>query len=314
MLDPQLQPFFAFWTAAWAELPADSTWDQQRAHHEQIADRMLDPSLKSVVTRTFAVPHDTGDVPVRVFYGDPDNRKAPCLVYFHGGGWVRGSSTTNWYVAAEIARRNRQTVISVDYALAPEHVFPRAVHECVAATRWTFDQAAMLGIDPGAISVGGDSAGGNLAAAVTLQLRGTHYSILAQWLVYPVADFDTTHPSYSEMAEVPGLLRTKMYQYAALYCPPGPDRDSPLAAPLLAETLEGLPPAFVAVAENDILRDSGLAYARRLEQSGVPVTLDQGEGLIHGYLLATTWCTAARDKQALMIDWLKSTNKQAQSS
>ncbi|MCR6671346.1 MAG: alpha/beta hydrolase [Devosia ginsengisoli] len=89
---------------------------------------------------------------------------------------------------------------------------------------------------------------------------------------------------------------------------------SPLAAPLLADTLEGMPPAFVAVAENDILRDSGLAYARRLEQSGVPVTLDQGEGLIHGYLLATTWCAAARDKQALMIDWLKSTNKQAQSS
>lgn len=311
MLDPQLDDYFAFWTSAWAELSPTSTWDEQRAHHEVIADRMIDPTLKSVETMVFSVPHATGAVSVRVFYGDPSNKKAPCLVYYHGGGWVRGTSTTNWYVAGEIARRNRQTVVSVDYALAPEHVFPRAVYECEAATRWTFDNAEMLGIDPRAIIVGGDSAGGNLAAAVTLLLRDTDYKIAAQWLIYPVCDFNTQHPSYIEMAQVPGLLAVKMDQYSALYCQPGPDRESPLAAPYLAESLANLPPAYVAVAENDILRDSGLVYADRLKASGVAVTLDQGEGLIHGYLLATKWCDAARAKQDLIFAWLKQANETA---
>ncbi|HTM78295.1 MAG TPA: alpha/beta hydrolase [Devosia sp.] len=311
MLDPHLQSFFDFWGAAWAKLPPTASWDEQRQHHEAIADAMLDPTLRSVKTTTHSVPHHTGDVHVRVFHGDPSRLDAPCLVYFHGGGWVRGSSTTNWYVAAEIARANKQTVISVDYALAPEHVFPRAVYECEAATKWAFDNADMLGINPAAIVVGGDSAGGNLAAAVALMLRGTEYRLLAQWLIYPVTDFDTGHPSYTQMAEVPGLLRTRMDLYSALYCPPGPDRESPLAAPLLAETLVGLPPAFVGVAENDILRDCGLAYAQRLAESGVPVTLDRGEGLIHGYLLATAYSAAARQKQAVMIAWLDATNRSA---
>lgn len=312
MLDPDLARFLEFWAQTWSSLPATSGWQEQRAFHEKIADELLDPALRDVPERLVFVPFDDRTVPVRFFDGALDIQDPkPCLVYMHGGGWVRGSSTTNRYVTAALARANRQIVASVDYSLAPEHQYPVAVEESIAATRWIFEEATALGVAPQAISIGGDSAGGNLAAAVALALRGTPYKLIAQWLIYPVTDFDTTHHSYTEMADIPGLLRTKMDEYSALYCPRSEDRVQELAAPLLATTHRDLPPAFIGIGEHDILRDCGAAYARALEAAGVEVIVEPGVGLAHGYMLASDSCVLARDARDRGFQWLAAQNAKA---
>jgi acetyl esterase len=312
MLDPDLARFLAFWAKSWSSLPATSGWQEQRAFHEKLADELLDPALRDVPERLVFVPFGDRTVPVGLFDGAPETQgPKPCLVYMHGGGWVRGSSTTNRYVTAALARANRQIVASVDYSLAPEHQYPVAVEESIAAARWIFDEARALGIAPQAISVGGDSAGGNLATAVALALRGSSHKLIAQWLVYPVTDFDTTHPSYTELADIPGLLRTKMDEYSALYCPRGEDRAQELAAPLLATSHRDLPPAFIGVGENDILRDCGAAYARALEAAGVEVIFDPGVGLAHGYMLAADSCAPAREARDKGFQWLAAQNAKA---
>jgi acetyl esterase len=312
MLDPDQARFLDVWTSAWAGLSPAAGWDEQRAFHEELADRLLDPALRDVPERLVLVPFAGRFVPIRLFDGAPDAAAArPCLVYLHGGGWVRGSSTTNRYVAAALARANRQIVASVDYSLAPEQQFPVPVEESIAATRWIFANAATLDIAARAIAIGGDSAGGNLAAAVALALRGSDCRLIAQWLVYPVVDFDTTRPSYSAMAAVAGLPRSRMEDYSALYCPRPEDRAQERAAPLRAASLAGLPPAFVGVAENDILRDEGAAFRAALEAAGVQVAFDPGLGLAHGYMLAADRCAPARAARDAGFRWLADRNAQA---
>ena len=194
----------------------------------------------------------------------------------------------------------------VDYALAPEHPYPAAIDQCNAVARWAHANAAMLGIDPARIAVGGDSAGGNLAAALALDLRGSDVPLIAQLLIYPACDFDRDRPSYAENAEAPLLQVKGMDTVNAMYSPDTAQLASnPRIAPLVADSHAGLPPAFIAVAQNDPLRDSGLAYAAALEAAGVPVVLDRGAGLIHGYLRAMEWCEASRTALHRMADWLK---------
>ncbi|MFZ2099883.1 MAG: alpha/beta hydrolase, partial [Oricola sp.] len=228
----------------------------------------------------------------------------PALVYMHGGAWMQGSPMTHADITMRIAAANRQTVVSVDYALAPEHPFPQAVHECRDTMKWVRDNAADLGIDPARIAIGGDSAGGNLAAAVSIALRGTEYAPMAQLLIYPAVDFEMDKPSYVENADAPLLNVHGMPAVNAMYVPNEADRRNPLAAPIFAESHAGLPQAFVAVAENDPLRDDGYAYADRLRDAGVPVEVDDGRGLIHGYLRAMEYCAASRERLDRMCRWL----------
>lgn len=304
MLNPDLEPFLDRWEAEWATLKPGATPADRRAHFEIVAANMRLETPEGIETDAeHWIDSPAGQVRVRVFRHASGGAQA-ALIYLHGGAWMQGSPETHWDITARIAAWNRQTVISVDYALAPEHPFPAAFDQVAAVSRWAFENAGSLGIAPDRISIGGDSAGGNLAAAVALELRG-EVPFLGQLLVYPACDFRPDRPSMIENSEAPLLQTRGMDRVNAMY---SPDTTllatDPRVAPLVADSHDGLPPAFVAVAENDPLRDSGTAYAKALEAAGVPVEFDAGTGLIHGYLRAMDYCSASMDRLRRMADWL----------
>jgi acetyl esterase len=227
------------------------------------------------------IPGPAGEIPVRI-YRPGTSEPAPCMIYFHGGGWVVCSIDTHDGPCRAIARRAGAVVVSVGYRLAPEHKFPAAVDDCYAAACWVADNAERLGIDPKRISVGGDSAGGTLSTVVCLKARDEGGPRIAlQALVYPVADlssFETpSHRSFSEGA----LRRSEMEWFRDNYLARPEDARNAHASPLLAADLRGLPPALIITAECDPLRDEGAAYARRLQSAGVPVTHQCYSGMIH---------------------------------
>src|SRR5215831_6728271 len=227
---------------------------------------------------------DTGEIAVRC-YTPAGRGPLPAYVYFHGGGWVIGDIETHDGICRSLANASGCVVASVDYRLAPEHKYPVAVEDAFAATRWVAREAARLGVDGGRIAVGGDSAGGNLAAAVALMARdGDGPPLALQVLVYPVTHHSFDTPSYREHAEGYLLTRSAMRWFWNHYLPRQEDGLEPLASPLLSRSLHGLPPALVITAEYDPLRDEGEAYAARLREAGVPVTVTRYPGMIHGFL------------------------------
>jgi acetyl esterase len=226
----------------------------------------------------------------------------------HGGGWSQGSPETHDEITATLAGDCRATVYSVDYALAPESPFPAAVEDCRAVVEWLFANAVRENVRFDAISVGGDSAGANLAAAMTLIFRGTPQRIRGQLLFYPPVDFTHSRPSFTENADGPIIKTRSMPAVMALYLPNAADRTNPLAAPIRAASHRGLPPAFIAVAEHDPLRDDGIAYAETLEAAGVPVTLHRGRGLFHGYLRALSWAACVRSAFGEACAWYTALN------
>lgn len=238
--------------------------------------------LRSV--ENLRIPGPQSEIPIRVYTPDAP---APCpaLVYFHGGGWVLCDLDTHDVICSAIAHRAGAVVVSVDYRLAPEHRFPAAVVDCYAATAWVASHAEQLGIDARRISVGGDSAGGNLAAVVALKSRDEKGPAIAkQVMVYPVTDlssFDT--PSYREFAEDHQLTRKEMEWFRDEYLSNISDASHPHASPLLAKDLRGLPPALIITAECDPLRDEGEAYGKRLADAGVRVTCTRYAGMIHPF-------------------------------
>ncbi len=230
------------------------------------------------------IPGPDGSIRIRI-YTPGERGPLPGLVYFHGGGWVLCDLDTHDKTCRALAHKAGAVVVSVDYRLAPEHRFPAAVVDCCAATRWVAANAERLDVDPRRIAVGGDSAGGNLAAVVALKFRDEGGPALAlQVLVYPVtnlAAFDT--PSYQEFAEGYYLTRTEMEWFRGHYLATAGDGQNPDASPLLAPDLRGLPPALVITAECDTLRDEGEAYARRLAEAGVDVTCTRYAGMVHPF-------------------------------
>lgn len=230
-----------------------------------------------------AVPGPAGDVPVRV-YRAVEGDGLPLLVWYHGGGWVIGDLDTADVTCRELAARAGCVLVSVDYRLAPEHRFPAAHDDCYAATVWAAAHAAELGADAGKLAVGGDSAGGNLAAVVSLRARDEGGPpIRFQLLVYPVTDRNFETPSYRDNADGYLLTRDGMIWFWDHYLGSDGDGAHPHASPLRAESLAGLPPAHVVTAEYDPLRDEGEAYAERLREAGVPVTLTRYPGQIHAF-------------------------------
>jgi acetyl esterase len=306
MINPELDTFLADWAAAWSTLPAGAGPADRRAHFEVVARAMRQPTPPGVTTEEHHVPVPGADRPVRVrLFRPAAGGPRPALIYMHGGAWMQGSPETHWDITAGIAAANDACVISVDYALAPERPFPAAVNDCRAVVEWTFEQAASLGLRREAIAIGGDSAGANLAAAQTLIFRGSARRLCAQLLVYPGVDFRLDRPSHRENANGPIINVASMPTVNAMYCPDPADLRNPLAAPLLAASHAELPPAFVAVAEHDPLRDEGVAYAEALRTAGVAVELDRGTGLIHGYLRAMAYCGDARRSFERMCAWLR---------
>ncbi len=209
------------------------------------------------------------------------------FVYLHGGGWVIGGLDSADNIARFLCKHVNCVVLSVDYRLAPEHVFPAAVDDSFAAVQWAVAHAGELGGDPNRVLVGGDSAGGNLTAVVAQMGRQEGFpKISGQVLFYAATDgahLDT--PSYKEFGDQSlGLPKSDVEWFLKQYTPDPKDRLNPLVSPLLADDLRGLPPALVVTAEFDVLRDEGEAYARRMQEAGVKVKLMRCNGMVHGFL------------------------------
>src|SRR5213594_3317229 len=241
------------------------------------------------------VPGPRGEIPLRVY--TPEGRAPfPVLVYFHGGGWVIGNLETHDGVCRHLANAAGAVVVSVEYRLAPEHPFPASGEDAYAATRWVAANAAVIGGDAKRIAVGGDSAGGNLAAVVSLMARDRGGPPLVfQLLVYPVTNVPSAQTaSYRENAEGYFLTAKMMHWFWDHYCGKNPDLSDPYLCPLRAKDLKRLPPALVVTAEFDPLRDEGEAYAARLREAGVPVTSKRYPGMIHGFFGMGAVLTQAR--------------------
>jgi acetyl esterase len=241
------------------------------------------------------VPGAAGPLPVRI-YRPGSAGPLPALVYLHGGGWLMGSIQTHDSYCRNLCRRAEIVVVSVDYRLAPEHKFPAAVEDAHAAARWVESSAAELAVRPDRIGVGGDSAGGNLAAAVALLARERGGPALCfQLLIYPVLDFRFDTRSYHENGSGFHLTRQDMIWSWRQYLRTEFDGDSPLASPLRAGDLQGLPGGLVITAEYDPLRDEGESYARRLAEAGVPVICKRYDGMIHGFARRMNQFDVARE-------------------
>ncbi|MBI1375892.1 MAG: alpha/beta hydrolase fold domain-containing protein [Frankiales bacterium] len=230
----------------------------------------------------------------------PSARPRPLVVFFHGGGWVVGDLDTHDQPCRLLCRHADVHVLSVDYRLAPEHVYPAAVEDAVAAFAWAREHAAGLGADPDRVAVAGDSAGGTLSAVVAQVARDEGMpGPVAQLLVYPGADASVDRPSKQLFSGL-YLTRERMDWYWDTYSAGG-SRTDPRLSPLCAERLDGLPPAVVATAALDPLRDEGEAYAEALEAAGVPVVRRRGRGLVHGYLSMTGINRASLEESIAVI-------------
>ena len=242
--------------------------------------------VAAVTDRT--VPGPGGEMRIRIYEPDHDepdrDGSRPALVYFYGGGWTLGNLETCDAICRALTNAAGCVTVSVEYRLAPEHPFPAAVEDCYAGLSWVAANAAELGVDPARLAVGGDSAGGNLAAAVTLLSRDQGGPALRhQLLVYPNTDFQWD-PEALRAHEDPLLFnRWSVEWYQSHYLTEEKDGLSPLASPLRAESLAGLPDATVVTAEYDPLRDQGEEYARRLEEAGAAVEVRRYDGMAHGF-------------------------------
>lgn len=272
------------------------------------------PEPPHCLVRELTMPGPAGAIALRLYRpatGDP-SAVLPALVYYHGGGWVIGDLDTHDTLCRELANGSGCAVVSVDYRLAPEHRFPAAVDDAVAALRWVHDHAAQLHVDPARLAVGGDSAGGNLAAVVAIAAREAGGPALAfQLLIYPATDQRRTAPSHRTNGQGYLLTSDSIAYYHDHYIADAAQDLDWRASPLLHENLQGLPPAFVLTAGYDPLRDEGLQYAQRLTAAGNRAALVCFERQIHGFVpmgkfideanVAVQLC-AAQLRQALRPD------------
>ena len=286
-LDPELAGLIALVEAGTPM--SQQTPEQARASFRALAVDLRRPEhvvpVGSVEDTT--VVGATGELDARVYRPDGEG-PFPTVALFHGGGFVIGDLDTHDNMARAICRDVRAVVVSVDYRLAPEHPFPAAVEDCLAATRDLQTRLAELGGD-GRLAVAGDSAGGNLAAVVAQQVPG----LVAQLLIYPTTDGGGDHASRSENASGYFLDLPTMVWFADHYAPDGDETD-PRLSPLRAPSLAGLPPAVVVTAEFDPLRDEGEAYAAALAEAGVHVVSRRYDGLIHGFMDMGGFSSAAQ--------------------
>jgi acetyl esterase len=224
-----------------------------------------------------------GDLPGRLYVPGGATSPGPLLVFFHGGGWIYGDLDTHDPVCRFLAERAGVRVLAVDYRLAPEHPFPAAYDDCAAAYRWVVEHAESLGADPARLAVGGDSAGGTLAATVAIVAATEGLPLAFQLLVYPASDMRGGSESRAMFAE--GFFLTRQFMDAAQqsYLPRREDVIHPCASPVLADLPTGLAPAYVVTAGFDPLRDEGEAYARKLADAGVELELRRFPHLIHGF-------------------------------
>jgi acetyl esterase/lipase len=234
------------------------------------------------------IPGPAGEIPARVYSASAATTPLPAVVYFHGGGWVQGDLETHHGLCARLAKHAGVLVVAVDYRLAPEHKFPAAVDDCLAAYRWARAKGRDVGADPARVAVAGDSAGGNLSATVS-QLAASVGSPVptCQVLIYPAVDFSLDTESHREMVEGHVIPRERVLWYMQQYLRNDADKTDRRASPLRASSLTGQPPALIVTAGFDPLRDEGRAYGDRLREAGVDVVYREYPGQIHAFVSLT---------------------------
>jgi acetyl esterase len=265
---------------------------ESRAIYTEISS--VPPTVEVHRVEDLSIEGPNGDIPVRIYR--PSDQPAPVHVHLHGGGWVIGNLVTHDADCREICVASGCIVVAVDYRLAPEQPFPAGLEDCYAAACWASTQGAELGAKSGPISIGGDSAGANLATAVALMARdrsGPEFAL--QLLLYPITDHSMSTVSYRDNAEGYLLTETMMRWFWGHYCDDPEQRKNPLVSPLLAPDLSGLPPTLLLTAEFDPLRDEGEAYGERLAAAGVEVEMRRYDGLIHAFFSLAGFIEAARE-------------------
>lgn len=281
-LDPQVDALLGQLAEQGMPAPESMTVRQNRELIEQLGELAGPPEEVARVLDTVA-PGPDGDIPLRVYVPACDGPH-PVLVYYHGGGWVIGDIDTHDVPCRALANRSGAVVVSVGYRLAPEHRFPAAVDDSYAAVVWAAEKAAEFGGDGSRLAVGGDSAGGNLAAVVSQLAKARGGPPIAfQLLVYPATDRHDDSPSMHENALGPLLSRAWMEWFFGHYLTGPDDGLDPRVSPARAEDLSGLPPALVITAGYDPLRDQGADYSRRLRAAGVEAEHVLFEGMMHGF-------------------------------
>jgi len=271
------------------------TVEQARRENREEAPVVCGPRRPMARVESLTMPGPRGEIRARLYValGAPQPPQ-PLLVYLHGGGWVIGDLDTHDGVCRFLAEHGGCRVLSVDYRLAPEHPFPEPVEDAVAAFSWAAENAAELGADPARVAIGGDSAGGNLATAVCIQARDSGAPMPAmQLLLYPVTDAVGGQASRETFAEGFVLTRADMKWFEDHYIPDGIDGKDPRASMMRADDVSGLPPAYIATAGFDPLRDEAETYAERMREAGVSVVLQRHPGLIHGFAHLTALCPSA---------------------
>jgi acetyl esterase len=293
MLDPQAKALLD----AMPAMPDFDEIDLAALRMGMQAQSSLSPGEPEPVARVEnrTLPGPGGEIPVRI-YAPEGSGPFPVLVYFHGGGFVLCDLETHDGTCRSLANGAGCLVVSVDYRLAPEHPFPAGPEDCHAVARWVAERGAEIGADPTRIALGGDSAGGNLAAVVALMARERGGPALRfQLLIYPVTDCSFDTDSYRDNAEGYFLTPAMMKWFWRQYLSEPSQADQPFASPLRAADLSGLPPAHVVTAGYDPLRDEGEAFAERLRAAGVPVSARRFDGMFHGFFGMTAFLDVAKE-------------------
>jgi len=303
----ELHPEMQILIDAKAGLPPAETVEEMRAGWNAYAEHMRQPHPAGMRVADRHVEGKGGAIPVRIYRPAAAAVIAPCILYFHGGGFMKGDLDSSDTVAWGLAEETGAVVVSVDYRLAPENKYPAAFDDCYSVLAHVAGNPAAYGVDPARVAVCGDSAGGNLAAAVSLAARDRRGpAITGQCLIYPCLTDVLEDGSYRVHSMTPGLTTGSMKSYWAWYL--GEDAmpsDDPYAVPLKATSLSGLPRTCVHVAEIDPLYDDGRIYADRLKAAGVPTAYRCARGMLHGFLRARLLGPDSRTEFAAICDFLK---------
>lgn len=286
-----------------AAIPRPRAWDMPPAMVRQTFLGMMQMTGPKDVAvgkiENFSIPGPGGEIKARAYAPIAASGPQPTLIYFHGGGFVAGGLETHDGLCRQLVSDGGFKVIAVDYRLAPEHVFPAAVEDAWAASLWIEQNSAQLGVDGGRLAVGGDSAGGMLAAIVTQMAREKGGLKPAyQLLLFPNTQMGGETQSLNEFAVGYFLERRTIEYFAGLYLPPGTDKNLPNVSPLRAKDVAGLPPAYIMLAGYDPLHDEGLAYAEKLRAAGVKVTIADYPDMVHCFIYLQTVLPQAHDAMA----------------
>lgn len=303
-LEPGIAAYVAALKQEMVGAPAPVTADDRRRWFAIRGDKFRLPLPDGLEIIDDFVCAPGREIPVRR-YRPKYVLRPPAVAYFHGGGWVAGSISTHEMLTAVMAAETGAEVVSVHYRRPPENPYPAAFEDCAEVVRWIADHASLNGVDGERIVLAGDSAGGNLAAAVAIAARaGKVPPIRGQALIYPVLDVDVDRPSYKSGRD-PFLLRDSMIYYLNAYLQGRLRLSDPCAVPMRLSSYAGLAPAYVLGADHDVLLDEAVDYAERLQAAGVATELRVPQGTIHGFLRARAYSEVARAEMSAMCAWIR---------